>query len=67
MTVNPVRPRITTRSRVPKRSFAKRFSFWKRAIPMKVEFTRKYMMVAGAPIIGVEVRFRFIKIIRTDM
>lgn len=67
MTTNPVRPRITTRSRVPKRSFTKRFSFGKRAIPMKVEFTRKYVMVAGAPIIGVDVRFRFMKIIRMDM
>lgn len=67
MTTNPVKPRITTRSRVPKRSFTKRFSFWKSAIPMKVEFIRKYMMVAGVPIIGVEVRFRFMKIIRMDM
>lgn len=55
------------RSRVPKRSFTRRFSFWKRAVPMKVEFIRKYMMVAGAPIIGVEVRFRFMKIMRMDM
>lgn len=55
------------RSRAPKRSFTRRFSFWKRAVPMKVEFIRKYMMVAGTPIIGVEVRFRFMKIMRMDM
>jgi len=55
------------RSRVPKRSFTRRFSFWKRAVPMKVEFISKYMMVAGAPTIGVGVKFRFMKTMRMDM
>ena len=43
------------------------FSSWNRAFPRKAEFTSKYMMVAGVPMIGVGMRLRFMNIVRMDM